>query len=92
MTTPSADSISFSLTFRLSVDGLHVLVLRLYRGPVAVLTTTIATVEASKANAVLSQCRNHLERLGICPVTHLQRRTAPRLPAATSLALLVPTR
>ena len=54
-----------ALTKSVAINGDHIIALHLYRGFAPVAVKTIATVEPSKAPALLKRCRRHLETLGV---------------------------
>ena len=73
-------SVSFALTKHPSRDGREAIVLHLYRDVVPVVTKTIAVVEPSKTEALLRECRRHLETLGVESIAY-RAMTDPRLVA-----------
>ena len=65
VTTPASTQICFAFTKSVAINGDHVIALHLYRGFAPLVVKTIATVEPSKAAALLRRCRRHLESLGV---------------------------
>ena len=68
--TYASAPVFFALTNHLSRDGRQSVVLHLYCGIAPVVTKTIATVEPSIADSLISKCRRHLETLGVEPMAH----------------------
>ena len=82
-------SVSFALTKHLDPDGREAIVLHLYRDVVPVVMTTIATVESSKASALLLRCRRHLQTLGVQSIAYMAM-TDPRLFAGSLAQRVLP--
>ena len=76
--------VSFALTRHPARDGREAIVLHLYRDIVPVVRRTIAIVEPSEAATLLSECRRHLETLGVESIAHLVHKQPELL--ANSLA------
>ena len=78
--TLASPSVCFALTKHPSRDGRDAIVLHLYRDVVPVVTKTIAVVEPSTTDALLTKCRRHLETLGVESIAY-RAMTDPRLMA-----------
>ena len=72
----SSTQICFAFTRRVATNGHHVIALHLYRGFALVAVTTIATVEPSRASALLQRCRQHLASLGVESIAYKAHREA----------------